>query len=105
MQEHLHIGRPSWKRLGQCLLIIALAVAFPFFIGLHMRFAKTEMKAFDGNTSLYYAGFGNQEYYTITPSQTNLITPLFLLIPFWEDGKNIHGMHWEGHASSYGAHP
>jgi len=104
MQEHLHIGRPSWKSLGRFVLILFLAAAFPFVVGLHMRFAKTEMTNLGGNTVLYYIGFGSDQYYEITPAQTNLITPLFLLIPFWESGRDIHGMRWVGHVSRYAPH-
>jgi len=57
-----------------------------------------------GKIDLYYAGFGNQQWYDIQPDQTNLITPLFLLIPFWDDGKNIHGMHWLGHVATDAPH-
>jgi hypothetical protein len=104
MQEHLHVGRPSWKRLGQAVLILFLAGAFPFIVGLHMRFSTTVMQSEGGKIDLYYAGFGNQQWYDIQPDQTNLITPLFLLIPFWDDGKNIHGMHWLGHVATDAPH-
>ncbi len=66
-----------------------------------MRFAKTEMKELrNGNTDLYYGGFGPDEYYEITPAQTNLITPLFILVPFWENHSDKDGMHWLGHTAT-----
>ena len=105
MQEHLHIGRPSWKRLGRAVLIAILAVIFPFIVGLHVRLETTPMPAsMGGNTELYYTGFGRDQYYEITPAQTNMITPLFVLIPFWESGKDIRGMRWVGHVSPYASH-
>jgi|SRR5580658_11178403 hypothetical protein len=101
MQEHLHIGRPRWSRLGRFFLILFLAGAFPFVVGLHMRFDTTSSPNFrHGDTVVYYAGCGPQSWYEITTLQTNLITPLFVCIPPWEANSNFRGMRLLGHDPS-----
>ncbi len=97
MQEHLHIGRPSWKRLGRSVLIVVSAVVFLFVIGLHLRLEESHLPPIENRPDMFvgdmveYVGFGPDEYYRY---DTNRITPLFILIPPFFTHSDIHGMKW-----------
>src|SRR5215472_4913726 len=88
MQEHLHIGRMTWKRMGRLYLILGIGAALPFILGLHWR----GMHGYDPNlyagNIVEYDGLFSRAYYTYPDGK---FIPLFTLIPPVFRG-NIYGM-------------
>ena len=86
MQEHLHVGRQTWKRITRTYLILLAGIALPFVLGIRQRGYRTTFS--DVGEVIPYDGIGGTRYYAYQPGT---VTPLFILAPpfiHW----NIHGM-------------
>ena len=90
MQEHLHIGRSTWKRTRRTIYIW-LAVILPFVLVLGMPYMR--LYKFDGG-ACYFEVYDEGENYLAQPGHP---TPLIILVPWYEYHKDIHGLHWIGH--------
>jgi hypothetical protein len=88
MQEHLHVGRKTFKRQLRSYLILFSPILFFAVFGFPFMRQKTSL--INGNTYADYF-FGAVERYEIVDGKA---APLLILVPLWWPHKNADGMKW-----------
>lgn len=90
MQEHLHVGRRTFKRqLRNHLLVFSPLLFFAVFGFPFMRQGTPVSN--NSNYADYF--FGATERYEIADGKR---APLFILVPLWWPHKNAASMKWVG---------
>jgi hypothetical protein len=89
MQEHLHVGRRTWKRQARGYLLLASIPVFFLIVGFpYMR----ENADVNGQQIIEYTSL----IFTTKKYQPNprYRPPLFILVPLWNPHHNAAGMQW-----------
>jgi len=90
MQEHLHVGRKTWKRQARGYLILASIPVFFLIFGF--PYMRADMATVNGQqTILYDCFFVSNRKYTPDPRYK---PPLLILVPVWMPHRNVDGMQW-----------
>jgi hypothetical protein len=92
MQEHLHVGRRTWKRQARSNLIFASIPVFFLLFGF--PYVRDHSTTANGRETVEYYSFilTSKDY----QPDSRYRPPLFILVPLWNPHRDAAGMQWLG---------